>query len=276
MKLIDFETSYKKLILKNRPSKIIKSPYVGDAVDEYGKPYLVHMPGLGLGGQCVSGSKFYATPSSSNSKTDFTFQSVLLNEPKYEDIIIGGNPFHAEKVSKYIIKNKLIKKYSNYELIKKPKNYIYNGDLFIKNENEIITIEVKNVVCATYDPSRKINRNESVFYDSTCDPFERSGIYPNGSINQLWQGKKVVSERSIRQLEKMINLTKRGFRFIVLFIVNRDDCDVFKPNWQRDPIYSEYLSKAFDIGIDIIAVKLSWINNKCYFNNKIKIDLKKW
>ena len=137
MKLIDFETSYKKLILKNRPSKIIKSPYVGDAVDEYGKPYLVHMPGLGLGGQCVSGSKFYATPSSSNSKTDFTFQSVLLNEPKYEDIIIGGNPFHAEKVSKYIIKNKLIKKYSNYELIKKPKNYIYNGDLFIKNENEI-------------------------------------------------------------------------------------------------------------------------------------------
>ena len=88
MKLIDFETSYKKLILKNRPSKIIKSPYVGDAVDEYGKPYLVHMPGLGLGGQCVSGSKFYATPSSSNSKTDFTFQSVILNEPKYEDIII--------------------------------------------------------------------------------------------------------------------------------------------------------------------------------------------
>ena len=164
----------------------------------------------------------------------------------------------------------------DYDLIKKPKNYIYNGDLFIKNENEIITIEVKNVVCATYDPSRKINRNESVFYDSTCDPFERSGIYPNGSINQLWQGKKVVSERSIRQLEKMINLTKRGFRFIVLFIVNRDDCDVFKPNWQRDPIYSEYLNKAFDIGIDIIAVKLSWINNKCYFNNKIKIDLKKW
>ena len=38
----------------------------------------------------------------------------------------------------------------------------------------------------------------------------------------------------------------------------------------------EYLNKAFDIGIDIIAVKLSWINNKCYFNNKIKIDLKKW
>ena len=217
MKLIDFETSYKKLILKNRPSKIIKSPYVGDAVDEYGKTYLVHMPGLGLGGQCLSGSKFYATPSSSNSKTDFTFQSVILNESKYEDIIIGGNPFHAEKVSKYIIKNKLIKKYSDYELIKKPKNYIYNGDLFIKNENEIITIEVKNVVCATYDPSRKINRNESVFYDLTCDPFERSGIYPNGSINQLWQGKKVVSERSIRQLEKMINLTKRGFRFIVLF-----------------------------------------------------------
>ena len=62
----------------------------------------------------------------------------------------------------------------------------------------------------------------------------------------------------------------------MLFIVNRDDCDVFKPNWQRDPIYSEYLNKAFDIGIDIIAVKLSWINNKCYFNNKIKIDLKKW
>ena len=62
MKLIEFGTSYKELMLKNRPSKIIKSPYVGDAVDENGKSYLVHMPGLSLGGQCVPGSKFYATP----------------------------------------------------------------------------------------------------------------------------------------------------------------------------------------------------------------------
>ena len=33
MKLIEFGTSYKELMLKNRPSKIIKSPYDGDAVE---------------------------------------------------------------------------------------------------------------------------------------------------------------------------------------------------------------------------------------------------
>ncbi|MAV16677.1 MAG: hypothetical protein CMG08_07780 [Candidatus Marinimicrobia bacterium] len=276
MKLIEFGTSYKELMLKNRPSKIIKSPYVGDAVDENGKSYLVHMPGLSLGGQCVPGSKFYATLSPLGSKTDFIFQSVLLDEKKYGSIIIGGNPFSAEKVSKFIFKNKLINDYLDYELIKKPKNYVYNGDLYIKNKNEIISIEVKNVVCATYDPNRKIGRKDSVFYDSSFNPFRRSAIYPNGSISQLWKGKKVVSERSVRQLEKMINLKKRGIKFIMLFIVNRDDCIIFKPNWQRDPIYSAYLKRAYNVGIDIIALRLSWNGNKCYFDDSIKIDLKKW
>ena len=51
----------------------------------------------------------------------------------------------------------------------------------------------------------------------------------------------------------------------------------WESNWFGGRNFGDkYLNKAFDIGIDIIAVKLSWINNKCYFNNKIKIDLKKW
>ena len=40
------------LTLSNRPSKIIKSPYVADAVTKSGRKVLVHTPFLNLGGQC--------------------------------------------------------------------------------------------------------------------------------------------------------------------------------------------------------------------------------
>ena len=87
-------------------------------------------------------------------------------------------------------------------------------------------------------------------------PFRRSGIYPNGERSQKYRGESVVSERSVRQIDNMIK-NKEKYQFAIIFLVNRGDCTVFKPNWQRDPIYSKKLVKAVKNGIDVYA--LGWI-----------------
>ncbi len=263
------------LILSNRPSKIIKSPYVADAVTKTGRKVLVHTPFLNLGEQCNNGSKIYATLSNENSKTDFIAQLVKFDDKVYGKVIIGANPFTAEKICKSIIMKNLWNPFNGYQLTEKPKEIDYRGDLYLKNsKNEIIIIEIKNVVCASYNPNINQDHYKLPFYDKS-KPFIRSGIYPFGERKQNYKNKKVVSERSIRQLDTMIR-DKGRFKFAIIFVVNRSDCNLFKANWQGDPVYAKYLNNAADKGIEVYALKINWQNFSCYFDRPLEVDLNKW
>ena len=275
MNLFNLSEIKTELIFQKRPSSKIKSPYVSDAVDKNGNSFLVHSPGLGLGGQYGPGDIITATQSSLKSKTDYAMQCVHVTEDGYSKVTVGANPAFAEKIASEVLKRKLIKNYSAYALISKPKEYKYNGDLYLKSSDSIIGVEVKNVVCATYDPNKKIDRKDSVFYDKSL-PFKRSGIYPNGVLSQKWNSKPVVSSRSLMQLDKMIRLKEEGYKFLVLFIVNRGDCDTFKPNWQRDKEYSKMLNKAHSAGVDIQAVGIEWNKGICNYRSILTVDLEKW
>ena len=274
-KLIGILDKAVSLTLNNRPSKIIKSPYVADAATQSGRKVLVHTPFLNLGEQCKSKSKIYATLSNESSKTDFIAQLVEFDDKMYGKVIIGANPFTAEKICKSIIMKNLWNPFDGYQLTKKPKDIEYRGDLYLRNSNnEIIIIEVKNVVCASYNPNVSQNHYKIPFYDNS-EPFIRSGIYPFGDRKQYYKGKKVVSERSIRQLDFMISNRER-LKFAIIFVVNRSDCNLFKANWQGDPVYAKYLNNAADKGIELYALKINWQNFSCYFDKPLEVDLNKW
>ena len=265
-----------QLTIVRRPSKKIKSPYVADAVDENGTEFLVHTPGLGLADQCLPGSKIFATPSKNKaSKTDYITQSVSINENGYGQTIIGANPHSAEIIGKEIIKKNIWNPYPKFKVCKKkPPHINYLGDIYLKSQDSFIIIEIKNVICASYDPNRlKVDRRY-VFYDNNS-PFNRSGIYPNGEKSKKYKGKSVVSERSIRQIDKMIN-DSQNYQFAIIFLVNRGDCSTFKPNWQRDPVYSKKLVKAVKYGVQIYALGVNWSDKACYFNSELNVDLKPW
>ena len=273
--LIQFE-NIKQLEILHRPSKKIKSPYVADAINKDGDEFLVHTPGLGLADQCLPGSKIFATPSKNkSSKTDYIVQSVSVNEKDYGKTLIGANPHTAELIGKEILKSSLWNPYPNFKVCnKKPAHIKYLGDIYLKAQNRYIIIEMKNVICASYDPNIKRVDRRYVFYDNKI-PFRRSGIYPNGERSQKYKGKSVVSERSVRQIDSMIK-DKEKYQFAIVFLVNRGDCTAFKPNWQRDPIYSKKLVKAVNNGIDIHALGVSWTNTTCNFNGELDVDLKRW
>ena len=273
--LIQFQNIIQLEIL-HRPSKKIKSPYVADAINKNGDKFLVHTPGLGLADQCLPGSKIFATPSKNkSSKTDYIAQSVSVNEKDYGKTLIGANPHTAELIGKEILKSNLWNPYSNYKICdKKPAHIKYLGDIYLKAQNKYIIIEMKNVICASYDPNIKEVDRRYVFYDNKI-PFRRSGIYPNGERSQKYKGKSVVSERSVRQIDNMIK-DKEKYKFAIVFLVNRGDCVAFKPNWQRDPIYSKKLVKAVNNGIDVYALGVNWTNTTCIFNDELDVDLKRW
>ena len=273
--IIKFQDIVQLEIVK-RPSIRIKSPYVADAIDKKGIKSLVHTPGLGLADQCLSGSKIFATPSKNKtSKTDYITQSVYINEKDYGQTIIGANPHTAEIIGKEIIKKNIWNPYPKFKVCdKKPANVDYLGDIYLKNKNKFIIIEIKNVICASYDPNLKEVNRRYVFFDNT-NPFQRSGIYPNGERNQKYKGKSVVSERSVRQIDEMIN-SKQKYHFAIVFLVNRGDCSIFKPNWQRDSVYSKKLVKAVKSGIDVYALGIDWNDKACNFNGELEIDLKPW
>ena len=273
-KIFDFKKNLVPLILINRPSKTIKSPYVADAVNENGERHLVHVPCLGLAGQCSEGSKILATPSNANSKTDYIAQAVCYEDIDEKQVIIGANPYTAELICKYIIQHTIWNPFEGWKLISKPKNLDYKADLYFEKDKHLNIVEIKNVVCASYDPKKDTYGQKTKFHDYKT-PFMRAGVYPYGELNQSYKGKKVVSARSIKQIDFMKE-HKDKYNFSILFLVNRGDCENFKPCWKADPVYAKALISAQQCGISLFAIKINWTLSGCYFDKEIIIDLKKW
>tara|TARA_A100001011_G_scaffold94934_1_gene99767 strand:- start:3933 stop:4763 length:831 start_codon:yes stop_codon:yes gene_type:complete len=264
------------LSLIRRPSAKIKSPYVSDGILD-NQTYTIHTPALNMGGQCIEGTKLICDKSYETSKTDYIVNAIELEEENYKNIYIGANPFIAEKIAKIAIQKNCIQYFKNFTFTKKPNSIKYTGDIYGELKGKTHIIEIKNVICATYDPKIDIISPSAKFYDHSA-PFSRSGIYPFGNKTQKWNDKKVVSYRSIRQIDEMIKIIKNDndIIFTILFIVNRSDCNAFRPNWASDPVYCNYLLMAKDAGVNLQAVKMHWDDKSCYYHSQLKIELDKW
>lgn len=70
-------------------------------------------------------------------------------------------------------------------------------------------------------------------------------------------------------------MKEKGFRSALVFIIQREDVEYFRPNYLRDKIYSEKLKEAFDQGVEIYAYKFQWkLKNNygvCNYLNKISV-----
>lgn len=63
-----------------------------------------------------------------------------------------------------------------------------------------------------------------------------------------------VSERAQKHIEELLTLKKKGHSAELLFVVQRDDCKVFKPADHIDPEYGKLLRKAHKEGVMITPV----------------------
>jgi sugar fermentation stimulation protein A len=62
-----------------------------------------------------------------------------------------------------------------------------------------------------------------------------------------------VTLRGQKHLRELIGLVRAGRRAVMLFLVNRDDCDEFGPADEIDPVYGTLLREAANKGVELLA-----------------------
>ena len=61
-----------------------------------------------------------------------------------------------------------------------------------------------------------------------------------------------VSERGTKHLKELMWLCRRGHRAVVVFIVQRSDCDFFRPADEIDQEYGRWLRRAVKAGVEAL------------------------
>ena len=250
--------------IKKRPSSICKSPYVAD-IEESDE--LVHAPSLSCGGLVDKGEKVICSKKSGTGKCKHLVQ---LGFEKDSSTYISTNPLLANKITNSILLNKLLKMPFEYDRDDiNPEFTIGNSrfDFVIQNNDNKYIIEVKAVPIAIYEnlPVKEYIKNDYSTYDSS----KKIGVFPIGYRKSK---NHPISERAIKHLDELgDNIESGNAKYACcLFIVGRDDVVSFQPA-KEDQFYVAAIKKAVSRGVKIRAVKMKWIDGKCYFNGELPV-----
>lgn len=61
-----------------------------------------------------------------------------------------------------------------------------------------------------------------------------------------------VSERATKHLKELMRLKRKGHRSAVVFVIQRGDCDHFRPADEIDPDYGRWLRRAARAGVEVL------------------------
>ncbi|MBF0614894.1 MAG: DNA/RNA nuclease SfsA [Magnetococcales bacterium] len=62
-----------------------------------------------------------------------------------------------------------------------------------------------------------------------------------------------VTKRGLRHLEALASLKQQGFRSVLLFVVQREDCHLFRPASTIDPAYAATLRQVVQAGVEVLV-----------------------
>lgn len=307
--LLDLGRLVKGTLIK-RPSASIRSPYVADvSLFQKGKKAskddasaLAHAPALDVGGMCVPGSEVYLSVRPVGGKTSHAIELVrgdpLTNKASDKGVLVGAHPRLGEKIAEEVLKRGLLKD----ELILKRgwemgpvddgkidmKQQVTIGDsrvdfqltLSDKQTSHKVIVEVKNVVCADYkagtEPNKR-NENHCVVVSHTSsdeNEYRRSALFPWGRLGQKFGGRAVVSERAIKHLKNLQSLCSEDVTTVVMFIVNRNDCDSIRACGEKCPVFRDVLQEVVQSGVKAVGVRVRWEDDgKCFFDGFVPVDV---
>jgi DNA-binding sugar fermentation-stimulating protein len=169
----------------NRPSKIVKSPYIAD-IEINKNEELSYSPSLGLCGLISKDINVLVSKCKNECrKSKYTIELV-----KYNKILIGANPLFANKIfSEFLHKFDEFNKYT----IEKPEVKILNSRLdflLVNNKEEKYYVEVKNVVL--------IDVNNNIVFGTFPDGYKKSK-------------NMCISDRAYKHITDLIELKNQGY-----------------------------------------------------------------
>ena len=244
-----------------RPSKLIKSPYVADAIINK-ENFLAHTAALGCCGLCETGSTILFAPMKNKddpTKCMYSAQLAIINE-KNNEIIIGIHPKLAEELVEKCLTNNYL------SILKNVKAYRRETVIYVENkvdsrfdfsgvdENGVpFIMEVKNVPLADYEDICAKDRKGKCYDDREYNT--KVAYFPDGYRKK---SSDPVSPRALKHIKELTLIKKESkTRCIMCYVIQRTDINRFQPS-VIDPQYREAVQLAVDAGVEIITLVVEW------------------
>ena len=199
-----------------------------------------HCPNTGsMYGLLNNGNKVWISKSSNpNRKLKYTLEIIEDHNAK-----VGVNTHSSNKIVFHALQNNLIKEFDDILEIKPETKFGKNTrfDFLVKNKKDKIFIEVKNVTL-----SRK--KEIAEFPDSK-------------------------TTRGLKHINELINASKKNYKVFILFLIQRDDCKLFKIAKDIDAKYADALGKAVKKKLNILCYDCKFSSKGIKLNNKVNFEI---
>lgn len=196
--------------------------FLADVELEDGSIVVAHCANSGSMLGCKDpGSVVYLSPNTNpKAKLDWRWEMVDV-----EGALVGINTSHPNKLVEQAILDGTIIELQGYESLRREVKYGANSRIDILLEDPgLCYVEVKNVTLKVGD--------EAQFPDA-------------------------VTARGTKHLKELSDMVKDGHRAVMVYLVQRTDCQLFRPAADIDPTYADALKAAHENGVEVLCYQCS-------------------
>jgi sugar fermentation stimulation protein A len=192
--------------------------FLADVRLESGEIITAHCTNTGSMLGCKEpGSRVYLSRSPNKGrKLAFTWEMIQINRTW-----VGINTLHPNRLVAEAVEAGAIAELRGYTTIRREVKVGAHSrlDLCLEGNPGCCFVEVKNVTVS----------------------FDGAAAFPDA-----------VSERATKHLKELIGLKRRGYRAAVVFVIQRGDCEYFRPADEIDPKYGRWLRRAVKAGVEAL------------------------
>ena len=204
------------------------------------KTIIAHCPNTGsMNGLLKKGNKVWVTKSNNpNRKLKYTLQIIEDKKSK-----VGVNTHLANKIVHHALENNLIKEFDKKIQVKPETKFGTNTrfDFLITQKKFKAFIEVKNVTLSR--------------------------------INNLAEFPDAVTSRGLKHINELLKASNMGYKIFILYLIQRNDCKLFKIAEDVDPEYSNSLVKAAKKKLNILCYDCKFSSKGIKLNQKVKFKI---
>ena len=199
-----------------------------------------HCPNTGsMYGLLKEGNRVWVSKSKNpNRKLKYTLE--IIQDKKS---MVGVNTHSTNKIVKHGLQNNLIQEFKDIMAIEPEIRFGLNTrfDFLITFKKSKAFVEVKNVTL-----SRK----------------KKVAEFPDA-----------ITSRGLKHINELMKASKKGYKIFILYLIQRNDCNLFTIAKDIDTQYAKALSKAVKNNLKILCYDCKFSSKGIKMNNKINFKL---
>ena len=199
-----------------------------------------HCPNTGsMYGLLKEGNRVWVSKSKNpNRKLKYTLE--IIQDKKS---MVGVNTHSTNKIVKHGLQNNLIQEFKDIMTIEPEIRFGLNTrfDFLISFKKSKAFVEVKNVTL-----SRK----------------KKVAEFPDA-----------ITSRGLKHINELMKASKKGYKIFILYLIQRNDCNLFTIAKDIDTQYAKALSKAVKNNLKILCYDCKFSSKGIKLNNKINLKI---